>query len=88
METPELDKMLVVKEQSQTISEFLDYLDEQEWKICEWDEDGSLDGEDMYRDIRITKEQLMADFFGVNLKKCEEERQQILADLRRENYPD
>lgn len=84
MKTPELDKMLAVKEQSRTISEFLDWLDGQEFEICKYDEDASYE-ENLYRHIDKTKEQILAEFFGIDLVKCEQERQQILDDLRKQN---
>lgn len=82
--TPELDKMLAVKEKSQTIGEFLQWLAGQEFEICECGK--ILDNYDEKMDgllpVRKSTEQLLAEFFEIDLNKCEQERQQILADLR------
>ena len=40
--TPELDKMLAVKEKSQPVGEFLDWL-EQSFVICEFGDDSDSD---------------------------------------------
>lgn len=80
--TPELDKMLAVKEKSQSIGEFLEWLGEQSLLICEYgDSDCEECGNELYLAHR-RKEQLLAGFFEIDLNKCEQERQQILADLR------
>lgn len=73
--TPELDKMLAIQGKSQTVGEFLEWLGQESLLICECDE-GKLYA------TRSTTEQLLADFFEIDLNKCEQERQQILADLK------
>lgn len=82
MKTPELDKMLAVKEKSHAIGEFLDWLDESSLVVCEY---GVCDcdecGNELYP-ARTSTEQLLADYFGIDLNKCEQERQQILKDIR------
>lgn len=90
--TPELDKMRAVSEQSQTIGEFLDtskYVLAQ-WVDCtrEFHDDpdqGSYSScpenqhlVEVYRPI----EEILADYFGIDLKKVESERQEIIAALR------
>ncbi len=81
--TPELDKILAVKEKSQAIGKFLQWLGEQSLVICEYDHDNSCyDCGNRLCQTRSTIEQLLADFFKIDLNKCEQERQQILADLR------
>lgn len=77
--TPELDKMLAVKERSQAISEFLEWLGTTNEPIsfCFYDAD-----RDEYMTIPQSTKQLLAEFFGIDLNKCERERQQLLADLR------
>lgn len=77
IETPELDKMLAVKERSQAIGEFIDggpyYLAEY---ITHEDDDRE-------RLEVVTKpiEQILADWFGIDLAKCEDERRLILTSL-------
>lgn len=84
--TPELDKMLAVKEKSQVVGEFLEWLNEQKIVLAEYTDDTCDCGcdceEELLLHIRKGREQLLADFFEINLDKCEQERQQILADLR------
>ena len=84
--TPELDKMLAVKEKSQIIGEFLEWLSGQSIVLAEFDmvacEDCGYKTEMLvYR--RTGREQLLAEFFEIDLNKCEQERQQILTDLRK-----
>ncbi len=75
--TPELDKMLAVKDKSQVIGEFLDWL-QHDKKIalahCE-------DGEDELYMVYDSIETLLAEYFGIDLKKIEEERRAILKSL-------
>lgn len=77
--TPELDKMLAVKEKSQAIGEFLDWLNttDEPVSLCFYDADM-----DEYMSISQSTEQLLANFFDIDLNKCEQERRQLLADLR------
>jgi len=96
METPELDKMHEVKDKSQAIGEFLEWLrDEKNYTVMRWskkrdwddykeddpegDEDSNLGG----IPVRDTIEQLLADYFDIDLKKVEEERRMILDTMRR-----
>ena len=83
--TPELDRMLAVKEKSQTIGEFIEWLTNSSLMICEYGANTCPFCDDEIKallPVRSTIEQLLADFFKIDLGKCEQERQQILADLR------
>lgn len=84
VKTPELDKMLAVKDKSQEIGAFLDSLSEQGYAICEHKQYGEdeWDGPSGYHPVRKNIEQLLAEYFNIDLKKCEEERQAILASLK------
>lgn len=90
VETPELDKMLKVKNESQAIGEFIESLREKGLYICrEVDKEYGLttvddNGDDYstYVENTTSIEELLADFFGIDLKKCEEERQAILNSLQ------
>lgn len=78
--TPELDKMLKNKDQSQTIGEFLDWLqNEKEIVLCKWDNKIS---EHHPFPFYTSIEKLLAEYFGIDLDKCEKERRAILANLR------
>jgi hypothetical protein len=76
--TPELDKMLVVKKKSQAIGEFIEYLISNEMWVGEW-------VENIGYPVRKSTEQLLADYFGIDLVKAESERRAILAALRGES---
>lgn len=77
--TPELDKMLAVQEKSQIIGKFLEWLDTttEPITLCFYDPD-----DDEFYQISQNTEKLLAEFFEIDLNKCEQERQQILADLK------
>jgi hypothetical protein len=85
MNTPECDRMLAVKEKSQLIGEFLDWLGSQGLTICRL-RDVTCDGEEIdpqqYLPNRESIEQLLARFFSIDLVKVEAERRKILEDLR------
>lgn len=73
--TPELDKMLAVKEKSQIIGEFLDQCEFEGVHLAEYD------GDEL-RPIRRNIEATLAQYFGIDLKKCEAEREAILDHIR------
>lgn len=73
---PELDKMKAAREQSRTLTEFVDWLDEQGISLC-------VVGHRDYERIAETNERLFARFFDIDLDKVEREREQILAAQRR-----
>lgn len=88
--TPELDKIQKYKEHSQKIGEFMEWLSSernfvlaQRWPIEELDEEDDFgDLEEVLLPIQIHKEKLLAEFFGVDLDKAEEERRALLDELR------
>jgi len=73
---PEHQKMGAIKEQSQTIGEFLDWLFSKGVILAHYQ--GQLD-ELMPRDMNITN--LLAAYFNIDLEKIEEERQQMIDEL-------
>ena len=82
-DTPELNKISEAQPDSQTIGQFLEWLDEKEIILAEWtgsdcDECGD---ECLMRMIR-GKEKLLAQYFDIDLVKAEKERQLILDDIR------
>lgn len=75
--TPELDKMLAVNDKSQVIGEFLDWLrNDKDYVLAEY----CTDDDNLYP-THSSIETLLADFFGIDLKKIEEERRAILKSL-------
>ena len=86
----ELEKMHAVKDKSLVLSEFIDFLSESGYTICKW-QDHKRHGPDPfdytpegYFPRRNSNEQLLADFFEIDLDKAEEEKQALLDNLRKE----
>lgn len=86
----ELKKMAAVREQSQAIGEFLDTSEYvlAEWVDCtrEFHEGADISygrcSEDQHLvPVRKSIEQILADYFEIDLAKVEEERMQILHEL-------
>lgn len=81
MKYPECEKMQGVKDKSQAIGEFLEWLgSEKEVFLAKWELDE-------YEDEYITRflysaEKLLAEFFNIDLNKVEQERRQILSELK------
>ena len=78
-ECPECDKLSAVAEESQKIGEFLEWLHyTKELLICDRDDAGTY-----YRYI-ISPEELLAEYFEIDLQKVEQEKQALLQWLREE----
>lgn len=71
---PEHDKMHAIKDQSQAIGEFLEWCGERRWQLVDMDTDFP---------VRKRTEELLAEFFEIDLKKVEEEKLAMLASLRK-----
>ena len=79
--TPTLDRMLEIRDQAQICGEFLD------WFLCKYSvfdrrakresPVGYVTGSGDY----ISKERLLAEFFGIDLDEAEREKQAILSAL-------
>lgn len=96
--TPELDKMGLVQDKSQAIGEFLEWLQNTKgYTLAEY-RHVNVDGEDIdddeyeesrrqYEDrlfpVRRQIEQLLAEYFEIDLDKVEAEKRTILDALRR-----
>jgi hypothetical protein len=93
--TPELNKMKSVREKSQAIGEFLDWLaNEKKVSLAQYHAHGEhcYDGEgdltcelrkDELYDFHYSIEKLLAEYFEIDLKKVEEERMAILEHIRK-----
>lgn len=83
MNCPECDKMMAVKEKSQVIGEFL------EWLTCERSTQVELcvrnDLTDRIMPCYTSTEQLLAEFFDIDLDKVEEEKRGILDEIKKAN---
>lgn len=78
--TPTLDRMLKVKEDSQKLGEFLDWLSEQGFILCEKQTDGSKFYP--YFPTRYAVEELLAMYFGVDIGMAQAEQDAVLAYVR------
>jgi hypothetical protein len=77
--TPELDKMVAVKTKSQAIGEFLEWMQyEKHYVICNCDENTTCE----YYPIRTSTENLLAEFFEIDLKKAELEKRELLKQIQ------
>lgn len=88
--TPQLDKMLEVNPQSQVIGEFLEWLrNKKKYAICFLYADRIDDEEDTlsFEPIEQPIEQLLAEYYGVDLNEAEKERTLILQSIRKDNKP-
>jgi hypothetical protein len=74
---PECEKMQKVKDRSQAIGEFLEWLQEEKaLQLCEWD------GLYKMMPVDIPTEKLLAEFFDIDLNKVEQEKRAILDYMR------
>jgi hypothetical protein len=84
IETPELDKIRKIREKSQAIGEFLDWLlGEKGYHIAEYKKFDEFDEEQLVT-IYLDREKILGEYFGIDLKKAEEERVKILNSIRQE----
>lgn len=75
---PECEKLRAVKEKSQAIGEFLDWLSSQGIVLAAWNTDGC----DRLELRRGSIEELLAEYFNIDLDKVETEKRALLDDLR------
>jgi hypothetical protein len=86
---PECEKLSKVSKQSDPIGQFLEWLkNARGYKVAEYITDPhSYRGEDQILvEVKETTEQLLADYFDIDLEKVEKERQMLLNWLREENH--
>jgi hypothetical protein len=89
MKYPECEKMKKVQSKSQAIGSFLEWLQSKKielmtWLIPEYNEelDEYLPEEKGYYSINKNIEELLAEYFGIDLKKIEKEKRQMLDEIR------
>lgn len=70
-DTPNLDRMLEVRDKSQAIGEFLEWLQQQGYVVCE-----KTSGH--YFPALKSTEELLAQYFGVDLEEAEREKRAVL----------
>jgi len=82
--TSELDKMLAMKEKSQTLGEFIHWLEnEREPRVRLCQHRGQAGGLiDQWLPCLTSRDELMAEFFGIDLQKAEQEKKALLEQIR------
>lgn len=77
---PECEKMVAVKDQSQAIGEFIEWLqDTKGMFVCELIEGDNEYGE--YIPSCFSKEKFLAEFFNIDLSEVEKEKCQMLNEF-------
>lgn len=79
---PESEKAYAVREQSQVVGEFIDWLQEQGYSICEYRDAGFIIGS--HKELmptRKTIEQWLCEFFKIDQQKYEQEKEQMAMEL-------
>ena len=78
IETPELDKLRSVKDESQKIGNFIEWLHENKFEIREWKNGRHFS-------IAGSIESLLARYYEIDLAKVDKEKQAILDQLAASN---
>lgn len=84
MEAPECDKMIAIQDKSMILSNFVDWLGSSGYAICTFEETPGYPKE-QWISIRKSYEKLFAEYFGIDLKKVEQEKRAVLESLRNQN---
>ncbi len=82
---PEHEKLRKVESRSQTIGEFLDWLNEQECSICQLEVVGqNIMSEDLFEWLPVGRSitKWLEIYFEVDGAKLDKEKKQVLAQLR------
>jgi hypothetical protein len=79
MEYPECEKMAAVREKSQVLSDFVDWLQTKGIHLAKWHDRG---GADELFEIHTPYDELFADYFGIDLKAVERERRAMLDSIQ------
>jgi len=79
-EYPECEKIKNIQSISQEIGEFLEWLEAtKKVSLCQWTDGYTGQG---YYSFHYNKEELLAEYFNIDLKKVEEERLAMIEKLR------
>jgi hypothetical protein len=77
MDYPEHDKLHKIQDQSQACGEFIDWLESQGLHLCEADPESGR-----YWPTHRPLRGLLADFFGIDQRKIDAEKEQMIAAMR------
>lgn len=80
----EVEKMAAAQKDSRKISDFIDWLADNGYAICTLQKTGFDGGdfEEVWMHKRKSHEEMLADYFEIDLDKVEEERREILESLQ------
>ena len=73
--TPEHEKMATVREHSQAIGEFLEWAGSEGYQLGSWQDH-------LFWPVHKSIQQWLADYFNIDLNLIEQEKRQMLEDLR------
>jgi hypothetical protein len=77
---PEHEKMSTIVDKSQAIGEFLEWIREsKKFTVCVWN---PWNGQ--FSPIRTSIDKLLAEYFEIDLSKIEQEKQNMLEEIRRQ----
>ena len=80
--TPELDRIAKVHDQSEIIGQFLEWLqDASHYAIGEWISERNV--QDSFVPAHPDINRLLAEYYDIDLDKVDQERKQILDEIRR-----
>ena len=85
IETPTLDRMIEIREQSQLCGEFLDWF-LKKYTVFERKHRESPFADVMGNGDYINKEKVIADFFDIDLDEAEREKDILLQIIRNKNH--
>ena len=80
-ECPECDKIIAHQDESRTLSDFVDWLNANGYAICELVETGGYPNK-QWVSIKKSFEHLFAEYYVIDLNKCEQERRALLEARR------
>ena len=79
---PEHDKLKAIRDKSQVIGEFLEWCETKGLLLGMWETGG---GPDRFYPVHIPVNNLLADYFGIDLRVLENEKRAMLAEQRKLN---
>ncbi len=80
---PECERMVALKDKSDLLTDFVDWLGEQpDVELCRVVDDDNMRPSRSYLPLTMTYEKLFARFFEIDLDKVEKEKREALACLR------
>lgn len=82
---PEHEKVKAKAKDGTVIGEFLEWLESQGITLCEWDNDKKHEWEKEFHQTTKTTEVLIAEYFGIDLKKFRAEKDEMFEELRKAN---